>query len=84
MFILNKVMKNYLFHRRVDVSKLKLDVNILNVSSFLSEHFVIENNQSDNKFFKNDNQKRELISMKVCFCCENTDVYTNHLVHVFV
>jgi len=38
-------MKNYLFHVGIDISKLKLDVNLLNSHTLHSEHFVIENTQ---------------------------------------
>ena len=79
-----KVMKNYLFHIGVDISKLKLDVNILNVSSFLSKHFVIENNPKAITNFLKMISKKGIDINESLFCCENTGVYTNHLVHVLL
>lgn len=76
-------MKKYLFHVGVDVSKQKLDFNILDVSSLISEHFVIENNiKSITTFVKNLNKKIDV--KQTLFCCENTGVYTNHLSYVLV
>jgi|SRR6187402_222563 len=71
-------MKKYLFHVGVDVSKQKLDFNILDVSSFKSEHFVVDNDIKSISFFVKNLSKR--IGMgQTLFCCENTGVYTNHL-----
>ncbi len=76
-------MKNYLFYVGVDVSKQKLDFNILDVSSFKSEHFVIENDiKSISAFVKN--LKKKIDVKQTLFCCENTGVYTNHLSSVLV
>ena len=37
-------MKNYLVHLGIDISKLKLDVNLLISHTLESEHFINENN----------------------------------------
>lgn len=37
-------MKKYSFHIGIDVSKLKLDIDILNAQNFSHDHLVIENN----------------------------------------
>jgi transposase len=71
-------MKNYLFYVGIDISKLKLDITILDVSSLKSEHFVVENNiKSISLFVKNLSKKIDI--NQTLFCCENTGVYTNHL-----
>ncbi len=44
-------MKNYLFHLGIDISKLKLDVNLLHSQTLQSEHFVIDNNPKSIKDF---------------------------------
>jgi transposase len=76
-------MKNYLFYVGIDISKLKLDINILDVSSLKSEHFVVENNiKSITLFVKNLNKKIDI--NQTLFCCENTGVYTNLLSSVSV
>jgi transposase len=76
-------MKNYSFCVGIDVSKLKLDVNILDVSSLKQEHFVIENDvKSITTFVKN--LKNRIDITQTLFCCENTGVYTNHLSSVSV
>jgi len=76
-------MKKYLFYVGVDVSKQKLDFNILDISSFKSEHFVVENDiKSISTFVKNLNKKIDL--KHTLFCCENTGVYTNHFSSVLV
>jgi len=72
-------MKNYLFHVGIDISKLKLDVNLLNSQTLLSEHFVIDNNSKSIKEFTKLLIKRKIDINQVLFCCENTGVYTNHL-----
>ena len=36
-------MKKYQFHVGIDVSKLKLDINILNSETYQSEHLIINN-----------------------------------------
>ena len=76
-------MKNYLFYVGIDISKLKLDINILDVSSLKSEHFVVENNiKSISLFIKSLSKKIDI--NQTLFCCENTGVYTNHLSSVSV
>jgi transposase len=72
-------MKNYLVHLGIDISKLKLDVNLLNSQSLQSEHFVIENNPKAISRFVKLLIKRKLDIKQILFCCENTGVYTNHL-----
>lgn len=72
-------MKNYLFHVGIDISKLKLDVNLLNSQTLQSEHFVIDNNPKSIKEFTKLLIKRKIDMNQILFCCENTGVYTNHL-----
>ena len=74
-------MKNYCFHIGIDVSKLKLDVNLLNTQTLESEHFVLENNAKAIKLFIKALVKRKIDIGEVLFCCENTGIYTNHLIH---
>jgi transposase len=76
-------MKKYLFYVGIDVSKAKLDINILDALTLKSEHFVIENNiKSISVFIKNINKTTD--TECVLFCCENTGIYTNHLSSVLV
>jgi len=72
-------MKNYLFHIGIDISKLTLDVNLLNSETFESEHLVIENTPKAIKSFVKTLQKRKMNLIQTLFCCENTGIYTNHL-----
>jgi transposase len=72
-------MKNYLFHVGIDISKLKLDVNLLNSETLQSEHFIINNNPKAIKEFVKQLIKRRIDFKQILFCCENTGVYTNHL-----
>lgn len=72
-------MKNYSFHLGVDISKSKLDVNLLNSQTLQSEHFVIDNNPKSIKDFINQLIKQKIEITDTLFCCENTGVYTNHL-----
>lgn len=72
-------MKNYLFHTGIDISKLKLDVYLLNSQTLQSEHFVINNNPKSITDFVKLLIKRKFELKDVLFCCENTGVYTNHL-----
>lgn len=76
-------MKKYLFYVGIDVSKAKLDINILDSSTLKSEHFIIENNVRGILIFikKLD---RKIDKESTLFCCENTGVYTNHLSGVLV
>lgn len=74
-------MKNYCFHIGIDVSKLKLDVNLLNTQTLNSEHFVLNNDsKSINQFIKHLT-KRKINIQEILVCCENTGIYTNHLIH---
>ena len=72
-------MKNYLLHVGIDISKLKLDVNLLNSQTLQSEHFMIDNNSKSLKDFVKLLTKRNIDLSQVLFCCENTGVYSNHL-----
>ena len=72
-------MKNYLFHIGIDISKLTLDVNLLNSETLESEHFKIENTPKAIKCFLKSLEKRKIELNKTLFCCENTGIYTNHL-----
>ena len=74
-------MKNYLVHLGIDISKLKLDVNLLISHTLESEHFVIENNPKAIEGFVKSLIKRKFELKTMLFCCENTGVYTNHLSH---
>ena len=71
-------MKKYLFHAGIDISKDKLDINILDSSTLQSQHLIIKNDmKSISDFVKILNQKRDINN--TLFCCENTGIYTNHL-----
>jgi transposase len=71
-------MKNYLFHAGIDISKDKLDINILDSSTLESQHLIIKNDiKSISDFIKTLKQKMDMNN--TLFCCENTGVYTNHL-----
>lgn len=72
-------MKNYLFHIGIDISKLTLDVNLLNSKTLESEHLVIENTPKAIKSFVKTLEKRKINLIQTLFCCENTGIYTNHL-----
>src|SRR5690606_11576364 len=74
-------MKNYCFHIGIDVSKLKLDVNLLNSQTLESEHHVLENNVKSIKLFIKSIVKRKIHINFVLLCSENTGIYTNHLIH---
>jgi len=75
-------MKNYCFHVGIDVSKLKLDVNLLNIQTLVSEHFVLKNEVKSIKLFIKTLIKRKIDIYDVLFCCENTGIYTNHLITI--
>jgi len=76
-------MKKYLFYVGIDVSKQKLDFNILDICSLKLEHWVIENSiKSISTYVKTLNKKFDI--KQTLFCCENTDVYTNPLSCVLV
>lgn len=72
-------MKNYLIHLGIDISKSKLDVNLLTSQNLQSEHFVIDNNPKAISGFVKTLIKKKLDLKQMLFCCENTGVYTNHL-----
>ncbi|WP_269225263.1 transposase [Flavobacterium eburneipallidum] len=72
-------MKNYLVHLGIDISKSKLDVNLLTSQNLQSEHFVIDNNPKAISEFVKMLIKRKLDIKQILFCCENTGIYTNHL-----
>ena len=77
-------MKNYLFHVGIDISKLKLDVNLLNSQTLQSEYFVIDNNPKSIKEFVKLLIKLKINVKHILFCCENTGIYTNHLSYVLL
>lgn len=71
-------MKNYLFHAGIDISKDKLDINILDSSTLKSQHLIIKNDiKSLSDLIRILKKKIDL--NQTLFCCENTGVYTNHL-----
>src|SRR5690606_25466419 len=69
-------MKNYLFHVGIDISKLKLDVCILDVSLNQSDYLIVENSSNGLKELIKYLKKRKLDLSSILFCCENTGVYT--------
>lgn len=76
-------MKKYSFYVGIDVSKTKLDINILDALTLRSEHFIIENNiKSISVFIKN--MSRQVNKEYTLFCCENTGIYTNHISSVLM
>lgn len=76
-------MKKYSFYDGIDVSKAKLDINILDALTLRSEHFIIENNiKSISVFIKN--MSRQVNKEYTLFCCENTGIYTNHISSVLM
>ena len=76
-------MKKYSFYVGIDVSKAKLDINILDALTLRSEHFIIENNiKSISVFIKN--MSRQVNKEYTLFCCENTGIYTNHISSVLM
>jgi transposase len=77
-------MKKYQFHVGIDVSKLKLDINILNSETYQSEHLIINNTPKEITKFISVLTKRKIDLNAVLFCCENTGIYTNHLSFVLI
>jgi transposase len=76
-------MKNYLFHAGIDISKDKLDINILDSLTLQSQHLIIRNDiKSISDLIKILQKKIDL--NRTLFCCENTGVYTNHLSFVLL
>lgn len=70
-------MKKYLFYVGIDISKLKLDVVLVQgESSNLSEHFIVENTQKGAKDIIDYLLKKKIDLTVTLFCCENTGVYT--------
>jgi transposase len=70
-------VKKYLFYVGIDISKLKLDVVLIQgESSNLSEHFIVENTQKGIKDILGYLLKKNIDLTKTLFCCENTGVYT--------
>lgn len=70
-------MKKYLFHVGIDISKLKLDVVVINAETTNSvEHFIVDNTQKGVKAIIRSLIKRKIDLTTTLFCCENTGVYT--------
>ena len=70
-------MKKYLFYVGIDISKLKLDVVLIQgESSNLAEHFIVDNTQKGVKEILNYLLKKKIDLTSTLFCCENTGVYT--------
>lgn len=77
-------MKNYLFYVGIDVSKLKLDVVILNSQSITqTDHFIVENNQKGIKSIVNYLEKKKINLVTTLFCYESTGVY-NYPLNIFL
>jgi transposase len=77
-------MKNYLFYVGIDVSKLKLDVVILNSQSInQTDHFIVENNQKGIKSIVNYLEKKKINLVTTLFCYESTGVY-NYPLNIFL
>jgi transposase len=76
-------MKKYLFYVGIDISKLKLDISILDSLTLKSEHFIIENHPKNISLFVEKLIKKSDIT-QCLFCCENTGIYTNHFSNVSV
>lgn len=70
-------MKNYLFHVGIDISKLKLDVVLVDKTKSISqEHFVVTNNSKGLKSMLSILKKRKVDLGLTLFCFENTGIYT--------
>ncbi len=70
-------MKNYLFYVGIDISKLKLDVYLIeNVLTNKAEHFIVENTAKGIKAMISLLKKKKIDLTKTLFCFENTGVYT--------
>ena len=73
-------MKNYLFHVGIDVSKLKLDVVLLDKTTTNTfEHFIVENDLKGIKKMISILKKKKIDLDSVLFCFEHTGVYTFNL-----
>jgi transposase len=77
-------MKIYSFYIGIDVSKLKLDINILNPITMIGEHLVINNTLKDVNLFIKLLIKKGIDTCSILFCCENTGNYTNHLMYALL
>lgn len=70
-------MKSYLFYVGIDISKLKLEVVLIeNVSTNKSEHFIVDNTTKGIKLMLSHLKKKKIELEKTLFCFENTGVYT--------
>lgn len=70
-------MKNYLFHVGIDISKLKLDVVLVDRSDTnLKKHFVVTNNTKGLQRMVSLLKKQGIDLKQILFCFENTGVYT--------
>ncbi|WP_396602867.1 IS110 family transposase [Algibacter sp. R77976] len=70
-------MKNYLFHVGIDISKLKLDVVLLDKrDTTIKEHFVVTNNSKGLKRMASLLKKCGIDFEQALFCFENTGIYT--------
>ena len=70
-------MKNYLFHVGIDISKLKLDVVLVDKKETdLKKHFVVTNNTKGLKRMVSFLKKQGIDFKQTLFCFENTGMYT--------
>ena len=70
-------MKNYLFHVGIDISKLKLDVVVVDKTNpVLMEHFVVTNNTKGLKQMFSFLKRKKIDLARTLFCFENTGIYT--------
>ncbi|MBP0903057.1 IS110 family transposase [Mariniflexile gromovii] len=70
-------MKNYLFHVGIDISKLKLDVVLVDrTTNTLEVHFVVPNNTKGLKRMLSVLKQRKVDLQRTLYCFENTGVYT--------
>ena len=70
-------MKKYSFHVGIDISKLTLDVVVLDVNSHLSaEHLIVANSEKGVKDIIKHLKQKKIDLGSVLFCCENTGIYT--------
>ena len=70
-------MKNYSFHVGIDISKLKLDVVLIDKrNTKIKEHFVVTNNTKGLERITSLLKKWGIDFKQTLFCFENTGVYT--------
>jgi len=70
-------MKNYLFHVGIDISKLKLDVALIDKSNTgLKQHFVVSNTAKGLKHMLGVLKQQGIDLKQTLFCFENTGIYT--------